>query len=98
MMEKKTQGRDPMKGFMKKVDLFCYKHPRFGIPNLMLYVVIGNVIIWLAGMMDTSGTLVELLMFSPYHILRGQVWRLFSFALLPHTTGFLALISFPKAR
>ena len=44
-----------MKWFSKKVDLFCYKHPRFGIPNLMLYVVIGNVIIWLFSLMDTTG-------------------------------------------
>ena len=34
-----------MKSLMKKVDLFCYKHPRFGIPNLMLYVVIGGGIV-----------------------------------------------------
>jgi hypothetical protein len=83
-----------MKKLMNAVDRFCYRHPKFGIPNLMLYIAIANAIIWLFGMMDTSGTLVELLMFSPYHILRGQVWRLVSFALLPHTTGFLALISF----
>ena len=36
-----------MRSLMKKVDMFCYKHPRFGIPNLMLYVVIGNAIVWL---------------------------------------------------
>ena len=28
-----------MRSFMKKVDLFCYKHPRFGVNNLMLYIV-----------------------------------------------------------
>ena len=83
-----------MKWFSRKVDLFCYKHPRFGIPNLMLYVVIGNVIIWLFSLMDTTGSLTSLLAFSPYHILRGQVWRLLTFALIPNSSGFLALIFF----
>ena len=31
-----------MRGFMKRVDLFCYKHPRFGVNNLMLYIVFGT--------------------------------------------------------
>ncbi len=83
-----------MKWFSRKVDLFCYKHPRFGINNLMLYVVIGNAIVWLFSMMDSSGTLVSLLSFSPAHILRGQVWRLFTFALIPNSWGLLALIFF----
>ena len=83
-----------MKKLMNAVDRFCYRHPRFGVPNLMLYIVIANVIVWLFSLIDTSGTLLNLLMFSPYHILRGQVWRLITFALMPHTTGFLALIAF----
>ena len=83
-----------MKWFSRKVDLFCYKHPRFGISNLMLYVVIGNVIVWLFSMMDSTGSLVNLLCFSPAHILRGQVWRLLTFALIPNSTGLLALIFF----
>ncbi len=83
-----------MKKFMRAVDRFCYKHPNFGINNLMLYIVIGNVIIWLFSMMDTTGTLISYLSFSPYHILKGQVWRLLTFALIPNDTGFLALIMF----
>lgn len=83
-----------MKWFSRKVDMFCYKHPRFGINNLMLYVVIGNVIVWLFSLMDTTGMLVNMLCFSPYHILHGQVWRLLTFALIPNSTGFLALIFF----
>ena len=83
-----------MKKLMQAIDRFCYRHPRFGIPNLMLYVVIANAIIWLFSMMDTTNLLVFSLSFSPYHILRGQVWRLFSFALLPYNYGFLALIAF----
>lgn len=83
-----------MKSFMKKVDLFCYKHPRFGIPNLMIYIVIGNVAIWLLSMMDTTGSLISFLAFSPSHILRGQIWRLVTFAFIPNSWGYLALIAF----
>jgi len=81
-----------MKSLMKKIEIFCYKHPRFGIPNLMLLVVIGNAIVWLFSMMDTSGMLLSLLAFSPSMILKGQVWRLITFALIPNTTGIWALI------
>ena len=79
---------------MKKVDLFCYKHPRFGIPNLMLYVVIGNVIVWLFSLMDTTGSLISWLSFSPYHIMHGQVWRLLTFIIIPNNTGLLAIVFF----
>ena len=83
-----------MKLFVNAVDRFCYRHPRFGIPNLMLYIVIANAIIWIFSLMDTTNTLIPLLSFSPWHILHGQVWRLVSFALVPYNTGWLALISF----
>ena len=31
-----------MRKLMNKIDRFCYAHPRFGIPNLMLIIVKGN--------------------------------------------------------
>ena len=83
-----------MKKLVDAVDRFCYRHPRFGIPNLMLYIVIANAIIWVFSLMDTSNILIPLLRFSPWHILHGQIWRLVSFALVPHTSGFFALIAF----
>ncbi len=87
-----------MKSLMKKVDQFCYKHPRFGIPNLMLYVVVGNAIVWLFTMFTSfSGSgvsILEYLYFSPYHILRGEIWRLVTFIIIPGSTSILALIFF----
>ena len=87
-----------MKSLMKKVDIFCYRHPRFGIPNLMLYVVVGNAIVWLFSMFGSlSGSGVSILSalyFSPYHILRGEVWRLLTFIIIPESTSILALIFF----
>jgi len=82
---------------MNKIDRFCYNHPRFGIPNLMKYIVIGTGIVWLFSMMSAggagSGYLMDLLCFSPYHILRGQVWRLFTFVLIPQDGGIWLLIT-----
>ena len=31
-----------MKDPMRIIDRFCYKHPNFGIPNLMKYIAIGS--------------------------------------------------------
>ena len=94
MIGENWQGSGGMKALLRAVDRFCGRHPRFGIPNLMLYVVIANGIVWLFQMMDSTGTLTAALVFSPYHILRGEVWRLFTFAMLPFGGGFLVLITF----
>lgn len=67
-----------MKFLSDKIDRFCYKHPRFGINNLMLMLVIGNCIVYLLDMFS-SGTLSPMLSFSRYYILHGQVWRLVTF-------------------
>ena len=76
-----------MRGFMKKVDLFCYRHPRFGINNLMIYIVIGTLAVWLFGAMDTTNMLVNSLAFNAAAVLRGQVWRLVTFVFILQTGG-----------
>lgn len=81
-----------MKSFMKKIDLFCYRHPKFGISNLMLYIVIGNVAVLLFSAMDTTGLLIRSLEFSTAGLLRGQVWRLLTFVLVPESGGLLFLL------
>lgn len=85
-----------MKSLMKKIDLFCYKHPRFGIRNLMLYVVVGAAIVWLFNLftMYSSVNILSYLYFSPYLILHGQVWRLLTFIIIPPGTGILTLVAF----
>lgn len=71
-----------MKFLSDKIDRFCYKHPRFGIPNLMLGIVICNVIVYVLDMVS-RGSLSPLLYFSRYYILHGQVWRLITFIMVP---------------
>ena len=80
-----------LKGLMRRVDRFCALHPRFGVKNLMLYIVIGNLLVWLFSMMDTTGTLSYLLAFSAADILRGQIWRLVTFVLVPGSGNLILL-------
>ncbi len=80
-----------MKSFDRAVERFCYKHPRFGFRNLMMVIVVGNIITFLMSYIDTTGTFISFLLFSPYHILRGQIWRLVTFLFIPNS---MSLFSF----
>lgn len=81
-----------MKDPMNYIERFCYKHPYFGVKNLMRYVVIANIAFWLLGAVNP--VLMSYLRFDPALILRGQVWRLVTFVLYPPSTGLLAFIAF----
>ena len=72
-----------MRKLCDSVDRFCLQHPRFGIPNLMLIIVIGNAAVWLLAQMDTTGQIVSLLSGSAQGILHGQVWRLITYVFVP---------------
>ena len=62
------------------------------------FIVIGNVIVFLAGLMDTTGQLGELLAFDAALFLHGQFWRLITFALVPVSSwgilGFMITLYF----
>lgn len=79
-----------MRKLMNKIDRFCYAHPRFGIPNLMLIIVIGNAAVWLLTKMDTTGQIASLLCGSAQGILHGQVWRLVTYVFVPTEQPHLA--------
>ena len=81
-----------MKNPRNAIDRFCRQHPNFGIPNLMKYVTIANVVFWLISAVNP--VLMSYLTFNPALILRGQVWRLVTFALYPPSMGILAFIAF----
>lgn len=71
-----------MKAISRWLDRFCYDHPNFGIPELMKYIAVGNVIVFVLDIV-TRGYATMMLMFSPSAVLHGQIWRLFSFILIP---------------
>ena len=81
-----------MKDPMHYIQRFCYKHPNFGIKNLMKYIIIANGAFWLINAVNPL--VLSYLSFDPALILRGQVWRLISFAFYPPSTSLLAFIVF----
>ena len=58
---------------------FCYRNRDKGIPNLMLYIVLGSALVYLMSMVDNSDTLYYALCFDRSAILRGQIWRLVTY-------------------
>ena len=71
-----------MKKINASIDRFCYSHPNFGIPNLMLWVVAANVVVFVLDLFS-NGTFSAILSFIPALIFRGQVWRLITFVFVP---------------
>ena len=72
-----------LKAITRAIDRFCYRHPNFGIPNLMLYIIIGNAIVFVFSMMDRTNTFLYYLYFNPALIMQGQIWRLVTFIFVP---------------
>ena len=84
-----------MKDPMRYVERFAARHPRFGIPNLIRYICIGNVAFWVLGVLLRNEVLLSYITFDAEAILHGQVWRLISFMFYPISGSLLfALISF----
>ena len=67
-----------LKKLNQAIDRFCILHPNFGIPNLMLYVVIGNVVLGLLSNFS-NGNFLSFFSYTLSGLLHGQVWRLFSY-------------------
>ncbi len=80
-----------MKDPMRHVERFCYKHPGFGIPNLMRYIAIGSVAYWVLNLVNPL--LVSYFSFSPARVLHGEVWRVLTFFFIPENMGWFGLIT-----
>jgi len=74
------------------IDRFCASHPYWGIPNLMRYVVIGTVVMYVLSIL-TRGASQFALALLPSAVLQGEVWRLVTFIFQPMDTSpiFLAI-------
>ena len=75
----KTKDVAYLKNLRKSIEVFFYKNRDRGIKNLMLYIAIGNLIVFFLSMIDPSNLLYGYLYFDRALILRGQVWRLVSY-------------------
>ncbi|HIR64291.1 MAG TPA: hypothetical protein IAB92_03635, partial [Candidatus Faecousia faecigallinarum] len=71
-----------MKGLRNRFDRFCFQHRNKGIPNLMLWIILANAVVYVVQLVDPSDALFYALRFDRDLILQGQVWRLFSFVFL----------------
>jgi len=59
-----------------------YKYSRYGIENLMMYVTVTMLAVYLADLLLNIPAM-EYISFSRAHIFDGQVWRLLSFVFTP---------------
>ena len=82
-----------MKKLCEAVDRFCARHPRFGISNLMRYIVIGTAAVFLLQMFTTDLSALNFLYFDLKSLLRGEIWRIVTFLFVPNTNRpFMLLI------
>ena len=68
-----------MKNLRRQFERFCFINRNKGIPNLMLYVVLGNAIVYVLSMFAQNYVLYDVLRFDRQLILQGQVWRLLTY-------------------
>ena len=61
-----------------RLQRFLLRNRDKGIPNLMLYIVLGSGLIYLVNMANGGAVLYQMLMFDKEKILQGEVWRLVS--------------------
>ena len=71
-----------MKKLYEAVDRFCARHPRFGIPNLMLYISIGTILVYVL-LQFSDYTAISFLTFNLAHVLHGEVWRIITYIFVP---------------
>ena len=81
-----------MKNLRRQFEVFCYKNRTKGIPNLMLYIVIGNAIVYLMSSMANNTILLNLLCFHREAILHGQIWRLITYPLTYYVNSPLLML------
>lgn len=81
-----------MHNLRKRFERFCFQNRNKGIPNLMLYIVLGNALVIIMSMINGGSILYDLLCFDKTKILEGQVWRLVTYVFTQSGSSFLELI------
>ncbi len=78
-----------MKNLRRRFERFCFTHRNWGIPNLMLYLSVGSAIVYLFTMVTGNSLIYDWLRFDIDLILKGQVWRLFSYVITTNSGSVL---------
>jgi len=76
----------------RRFERFCFNNRTKGIPNLMLYIALGNAIVYIMSMINGGGVLYSLLCFDKGKILQGQVWRLVTYVFTQSGGSILELL------
>ena len=80
-----------MKDLRRRFERFCFQNRDKGIPNLMLYVSLGCVLVYLITSITQNNILYSLLLFDRNAILHGQIWRLFTYPLTFYNSNVLLM-------
>ena len=85
-----------MKKLQRDIERFFYHNRSKGIRNLMLFVALGNLIVYVFMRADPSGALIRALVFDQEKIFQGQIWRLLSYIFIPidGVSGYLSDVFF----
>ncbi|MEG2021660.1 MAG: rhomboid family intramembrane serine protease [Oscillospiraceae bacterium] len=68
------------------------KFGRFAIPNLMMMIIIGQGMVFIANMINPNINIIfNLSLFWPA-VMHGQIWRLLTFIFIPATSNVIGLI------
>ena len=81
-----------MKNLRRNFERYCFANRNKGIPNLMLYITLGNAVVYLITMFTGNAILYNLLCFSRTYILRGQIWRLITYPLTLMNSNILFML------
>ena len=80
-----------MKNLRRNFELYCYKNRTKGIPNLMLYIALGTIVVYVMSEISGNYLLYNLLYFDRAKILQGEVWRLFTYPLTYRISNLLLM-------
>lgn len=80
-----------MKNLRRNFERHCYRNRDKGIPNLMLWIAIGTIAVYFLMQIDPSNAVYYFLKFNRTKILHGQIWRLFTWILIPSGSGYMIL-------
>ena len=76
----------------RNFERFCLRNRNKGIPNLMLYIALGNAVVTLLSMFNGGSMLYYLLCFDKALILKGEVWRLLTYVFTQSGSDILSLL------
>ncbi len=82
-----------MKNLRRDFERFCYRYQNKGIHNLMMYLAIGTAVMYVLTLIDPSQLLYRTFCFDRSKILHGQIWRLFTYIIIPSSTPSLSVFS-----